>query len=123
MAADPTDHEVDDWVAREKKRREEWLAGPTEDEKLKWRRRQRQIKELRELYDELDEHDLALERRLEHRLRRDAYLAGAGAFDWLVNLPPRLGAKLIRSGLDAQYDYYTEPASRRRVPPDSSSDA
>ena len=36
---------------------------------------------------------------------------GAGAFDWLVNLPPRLAAKLIRSGLDAQYDYYTEPAS------------
>ena len=123
VAAEPTNHEVDDWVAREKKRREEWLAGPTEDEKLEWRRRQRQLKELRELYDELDEHDLALERRLERRLRRDAYLAGAGAFDWLVNLPPRLAAKLIRSGLDAQYDYYTEPASRRRVPPDSYSDA
>jgi hypothetical protein len=123
VAAEPTDHEVDDWAARQKKRREEWLAGPTEDEKLEWRRRQRHIKELRELYDELDEHDLVLERRLEHRLRREAYLAGAGAFDWLVNLPPRLAAKLIRSGLDAQYDYYTEPASRRRVPPDLSSEA
>jgi hypothetical protein len=71
-------------------------------------RRQPQLRESRELYEELDEHDSALE----HRLRRDAHLAGAGAFDWLVNLPPRLAAKLIRSGLDAQSDYYTEPASR-----------
>lgn len=119
MADEATDHEVEGWAAREKKRREDWLAGPTEAEKLEWRRRQRRLRESRELYDELDEREFALERRLE----RDAYLAGAGAFDWLVHLPPRLAAKLIRSGLDAQYDYYTEPVSRRRVPPDSSSEA
>jgi len=122
VAAEPTDREVDEWASREKKRREEWLAGPTEADKREWRSRQRQLRESRELYDELDERDWALERRLEHRLQRDAYLAGAGAFDWLVHLPPRLAAKLIRSGLDAQYDYYTEPTSRRRVPPDLSSE-
>jgi hypothetical protein len=33
-----------------------------------------------------------------------------------------MGAKLIRSGLDVEYDYYAEPVSRRRPPPDSSAD-
>ena len=95
VADKATDHEVEGWAAREKKRREDWLAGPTEAEKLEWRRRQRQLRESREPYDELDEREFALERRLE----RDAYLAGAGAFDWLVHLPPRLAAKLIAAGL------------------------
>ena len=80
------------------------------------------VSELREMYGASDEPDSELERELERRLRRDAHLARAGIFDLLLHLPSRLGAKLIRSGLDAQYDYYTEPAFRRRVPPDFSSD-
>ena len=129
LAAEPTDQEVEEWAAREKKRREAWLAGPTEADKREWSRHQRHLGELRELYGASDEPDSELQ--LERRLRRDADLARAGAFDLLVNWPDRLGvknwphrlgAKLIRSGLDAQYDYYTEPAFRRRVPPDFSSD-
>ena len=121
MAAEPTDQEVEEWAEREKKRREAWLAGPSEAEKREWSRRQRDLSELRELYGASDEPDSELERELERRLRRDAQLARAGVFGLLLNLPYSLGAKLIRSGLDAQYDYYTEPAFRRRVPPDSSS--
>jgi hypothetical protein len=113
---------VEDWAEREKKRREAWLAGPTEAEKREWRRRQRDIGELRELREASDESDATLERELERRLRRDAYLVRAGILDLLLHWPPRLGAKLIRGGLDAQYDYYTEPASRRRVPPDLSTE-
>jgi len=127
LAAEPTDQEVEEWAAREKKRREAWLAGPTEAEKREWSRRQRELRELRELYGASDEPDAELERRL----RRDADLARAGAVDLLVHWPHRLGvqdwpyrlgAKLIRSGLDAQYDYYTEPAFRRHVHPDQSAD-
>jgi hypothetical protein len=122
VAAEPTDQEVEDWAEREKKRREAWLDGPSEADKREWRRRQQDVKELREMYGPSDEPDSVLARQLEERLRRDAYLARAGIVDLLLHWPPRLGAKLIRGGLDAQYDYYTDPAFRRRVPPDFSSE-
>ena len=122
VAAEPTDQEVEEWAEREKKRREAWLAGPSDAEKREWRRRQQDIRELRETYGASDEPDYVPERQLEQRLRRDAYLARAGIVDLLLHWPPRLGAKLIRGGLDAQYDYYTEAAFRRRVPPDFSSE-
>ena len=122
LAAEPTHQEVQEWAEREKKRREAWVAGPTEGEKREWTRRQQQLGELRELYGARDESDYELERQLERRLRRDLSLAGVGAFNLLLHAPFRLGAKLIRSGIDAQYDYYSEPAYRRRVPPDFSSD-
>ena len=120
VAAEPTDQEVEEWAEREKKRREAWLTGPSEAEKREWRQRQRDMGELREVYGASNEPDSLLERELERRIRRDAYLARAGIVDLLLHWPPRLGAKLIRGGLDAQYDYYTDPAFRRRVPPDSS---
>ncbi|MGZ6639321.1 MAG: hypothetical protein ACXVH3_36525 [Solirubrobacteraceae bacterium] len=121
VAGEPTDHEVEDWAEREKKRREAWLAGPSEAEKREWSRRQRELSELRELYGASDEPDSELERELERRLRRDVHLARAGILGLFLNLPYSFGAKLIRSGLDAQYDYYAEPAFRRRMPPDFSS--
>ena len=117
MAAEPTDQELEEWAEGEKKRREAWLAGPSEAEKREWSRRQRDLSELRELSGASDEFD----RDLERRLRRDVHLARAGILGLFLNLPYSVGAKLIRSGLDAQYDYYTEPASRRRMPPDFSS--
>ena len=121
VAAEPTEREVQEWAEREKKRRQDWLAGPSEAEKREWSERQRHRSELKELSDAGDRPDSEIERELEQRLRREAYLARVGILDLLLHWPPRLGAKLIRSGLDAQYDYYTEPASRRRVPPDFSS--
>jgi hypothetical protein len=120
VAAEQTDQDVEEWAEREKKRREAWLAGPNEAEKREWSLRQRHLSELRELYG-ANEPDSDLERELERRLRRDAHLARAGVLGLFLNLPYSLGAKLIRSGLDAQYDYYTEPAFRRRLPPDFSS--
>ena len=122
MAAEPTEREVEEWAEREKKSREAWLAGPSEAEKRSWSRRQRELRELREMYGPADQSDAEFERQVERRLRRDVSLAGAGVVDLLLNWPQRLGAKLIRNGLDAQYDYYTEPAFRRRVPPDFASD-
>ena len=122
MAAELTDQEVEEWAEREKKRRAAWLAGPSEAEKREWSRRQRDIRELREQYGPSDQPAPEFQRLLERRLRRDMYLARAGILDLLVHWPHRLGARLIRSGLDAQYDYYTEPAFRRRVPPDFYSD-
>jgi ferric-dicitrate binding protein FerR (iron transport regulator) len=122
LAAEPIDQEMEEWATREKTRREAWLAGPSDAEKREWSRRERHLRELRELSGASDEPDSELERQLERRLRRDASLARAGALDLLVNWPLRLGAKLIRGGIDAQYDYYTEPAFRRRVPRDIPSD-
>lgn len=121
MAAEPIDQEVEEWAERERKRREAWLAGPSEAEKREWIRRRRELSELRDAYGASDEPDSELERELERRLRRDVHLARAGLLGLFLNLPYSVGAKLIRSGLDAQYDYYTEPAFRRRVPPDVSS--
>jgi len=120
VAAEPTEQEVEEWAEREKKRRDAWVAGPSEAEKREWMRRQRDRREARERYDAADLSDSELERELERRLRREAYLARVGMVDLLLRWPPRLGAKLIRAGLHAQYDYYTEPASRRRVPPEFS---
>ena len=121
MSAEPPEHEVEEWAERERKRREAWLAGPSEAEKREWSRRRQELSELRDLYGASDEPDSELERELERRLRRDVHLARAGILGLFLNLPYSVGAKLIRSGLDAQYDYYTEPAFRRRVPPDVSS--
>lgn len=88
MADEPTDHEVEGWAAREKKR-EDWFAGPTEAEKLEWRLRQRQLRESREPYDELDEREFAVERRL-----------GAGSSAMRISLEPaRLtGSCICRHG-------------------------
>ena len=33
QAAEPTQAEIDEWAAREKARREAWLAGPTDEER------------------------------------------------------------------------------------------
>ena len=124
MPAEPADQKAEEWAEREKKRREVWLAGPSEAEKREWSRRQR---ELRELYgasgtpDAEFEREPEFERELERRLRRDLHLARAGILGLFLNLPYSVGAKLIRSGLDAQYDYYTEPAFRRWQPPNFSS--
>jgi hypothetical protein len=105
VAAEPADQEVEEWAEREKKRRDAWLAGPSEAEKREWMRRQRDRRDPRERYDAADLSDSELERELERRLRREAYLARVGLMDLLLRWPPRLGAKLIRAGLDAQYDY------------------
>ncbi len=121
MAAEPTDQQVEEWAEREKKRREAWLAGPSEAERQEWSRRQQELGELKELYGARDEPESELARELERRLRRDVQLARAGILGLFLNLPYSVGAKLIRSGLDAQYNYYTEPAFRRRMPPDFSS--
>ena len=122
MAAEPTEQEVEQWAEREKKRREAWVAGPSEAEKREWMQRQRARREPGERFEAADLSDTEIERELERRLRRQAYLARVGMVDLLLRWPPRLGAKLIRAGLDAQYDYYTEPAARRRLPPDFSSE-
>jgi len=129
VAAEPTEQELEEWAEREKERREAWLAGPSEEEKREWRRRQRHLRELREVYGPSDRPDSELDRELERRLRLDAHLVRVGIFDMLAhwprrvgsigNWPPRLGAKLIHNGLDAEYSHYAEPVSRRGPSPDS----
>jgi hypothetical protein len=131
VAAEPTEQEVE-WAEREKKRREAWLAGPSDAEKREWRRQQRHLSELREIYGAGDRSDAEVEREVERRLRLDAHLARVAISDLLVRwprrlgtiggLPPRMGAKLIRSGLDVEYGDYTEPVSARTPPFDSSAD-
>ena len=132
VAAEPSEQEVEEWAEGEKKRREAWFAGPSEAEKREWRRQQRHLSELREIYGAGDRSESDVEREVERRLRLDAHLARVAIVEGLVRwprrlgaigaLPPRMGAKLIRSGLDVEYDHYSEPVSRRRPPPDSSAD-
>jgi len=132
VASEPTDQEVEQWAEREKKRREAWLAGPSEAEKREWSRKQQHQEDLRELYGAGDRPESEVEREVERRLRLDAHLARVGIFDLLLHWPrrvgsigswpPRLGAKLIRSGLDVEYESHTEPVSRGTQSPDSPGD-
>jgi hypothetical protein len=76
----PSSSDADAWAARERRRRESWLAGPSEDEKRDWARREREQRRSRSDYrsestlgptDEEVDAWAARERR-----RRESWLAG-----------------------------------------------
>jgi hypothetical protein len=75
----PTPEEVDAWASREHKRREAWLAGPTENEQDDWARRYRRRAALGFTESRLGPSgdDVAQWTEREHK-RRQAWLAGPG---------------------------------------------
>ena len=73
----PTPEEIEAWASREGKRREAWLAGPTEDEQDDWVRRYRRRAALGFAESRLgpSRDDVAPWAEREHK-RRQAWLAG-----------------------------------------------
>ena len=73
----PTPEEIEAWASRERKRREAWLAGPTEDEQDEWVRRYRRRAALGFAESRLgpSRDDVAQWAEREHK-RRQAWLAG-----------------------------------------------
>jgi hypothetical protein len=112
---DPSDAEIEEWAERERKRREAWLKGPTQEEKAAWARHER----ARRLADVAAAQDEAAVKRDGLRLRypREAQLAAEGAVSLAWKLSRRGLGLLMRAGREWEEEF-AQPRRPRRVPLD-----
>ena len=112
---EPTQAEIEAWAAQERKRREAWLNGPSEDERAEYAKRLRQ----RRLSDAFDEGETKIEEgvRLGVRYGRETQLAAEGALNVLYRWSRRTFTELVRAGREWE-DETSLPNRRRRVPLD-----
>jgi hypothetical protein len=110
--AEPTQAEIDEWAARERRRREEWVSGPTAEEREAYALRLRQ----RRLADTFDEGEAMLAEtvRRGRRLGRDSQLAAEGAVALAYRFSRRTFAELVRAGREWEEET-SLPTVRRRV--------
>jgi hypothetical protein len=114
---DVSESEISAWAERERKRRKEWLEGPSEEEKRAWARneRRRRVLDYR-LGTELGlDIDIAEGRKIADRFSHDATLALAGVASRLFEAPYRLLGGLMREGREWEDEYHSPPRRRRRV--------
>lgn len=109
---EPTQAEIDAWAAAERKRREAWLQGPTDDERVAYARRLRQ-RRLAEAFDE-SEARIADGVRTGVRYGRDTQLAAEGAMTLLYRWSRRTFSELVRAGREWEEET-SVPSRRRRV--------
>lgn len=112
ISLEPTQAEIDAWVAREKQRRKEWLNGPSADEREAYARRLRQ----RRLADAFDDGEtrIAESVRLGVRYGRETQLAAEGAMTLFYRWSRRTMADLVRAGREWEEET-SLPNRRRRV--------
>jgi hypothetical protein len=112
---EPSEAELDAWAARERRRREAWLAGPTDEERTAYAQRLRQ----RRLAEAFDDGEQRLEEglRLGLQASREAQLAAEGAMTLLYRWSRRTFADLVRAGREWE-EHTSLPTARRRVPLD-----
>jgi hypothetical protein len=110
--AEPTQAEIDEWAARERQRREEWVNGPTAEEREAYALRLRQ----RRLADTFDEGEAMLAETVRRgmRLGRDGQLAAEGAVALAYRFSRRTFAELVRAGREWEEET-SLPTVRRRV--------
>ncbi|MEO8570551.1 MAG: hypothetical protein ABI553_02530 [Chloroflexota bacterium] len=115
LGLEPTQAEIDEWVAREKRRRQQWLDGPSAEEREAYARQVRQ----RRLADAFDEGEtrIADSVRMGVRYGRETQLAAEGAMTLLYRWGRRTFADLVRSGREWEEET-SLPNRRRRVPLD-----
>jgi hypothetical protein len=115
IGLEPTQAEIDEWAAREKRRREAWLTGPSPEERADYARRVRQ----RRLADAFDEGESRVSEGVQLGVRygREAQLAAEGAMTLFYRWSRRRMAELIRAGREWEEET-TLPNRRRRVPLD-----
>jgi len=109
---EPTQAEIDAWVAKERERRQAWLNGPTPEEREAYALRLRQ----RRLADTFDEGEAMLTDSVRRgmRLGREGQLAAEGAVALLYRYSRRTLAELIRAGREWEEET-SLPIRRRRV--------
>jgi len=112
---EPTQAEIDAWVARERERRQAWLKGPSPDEREAYARRLRQ-RRVAEAFDE-GEARIAEGVRMGVRYGRETQLAAEGAMTVLLRWSRRTFADMVRAGREWEEET-TLPNRRRRVPLD-----
>ena len=112
---EPTQAEIEAWVARERARRQAWLDGPTEDERAAYADRLRH----RRLADAFDEGESRIQEGVRTGVRygREGQLAAEGAMTLLYRWSRRTMAELIRAGREWEEET-SLPNRRRRVPLD-----
>jgi hypothetical protein len=109
---EPTQAEIDAWVAKERERRQAWLNGPTPEEREAYALRLRQ----RRLADTFDEGEAMLTDSVRRgmRLGREGQLAAEGAVALLYRYSRRTLAELVRAGREWEEET-SLPIRRRRV--------
>ncbi len=115
LALEPTQAEIDAWAERERARRQEWLSGPSDEERAAYARQVRQ-RRLAETFDE-GEHRLEEGMRQGLHYGREAQLAAEGAMTMLYRWSRRTFAELVKTGREWEEDT-AMPRVRRRVPMD-----
>jgi hypothetical protein len=112
---EPTQAEIDEWVARERERRQAWLNGPTEEERAAYAQKLRH----RRLADAFDEGESRIQDsvRMGVRYGREGQLAAEGAMTLFYRWSRRTMAELIRAGREWEEET-SLPNRRRRVPID-----
>ena len=109
---EPTQAEIDAWVAKERERRQAWLNGPTPEEREAYALRLHQ----RRLADTFDEGEAMLTDSVRRgmRLGREGQLAAEGAVALLYRYSRRSLAELVRAGREWEEET-SLPIRRRRV--------
>ena len=109
---EPTQAEIDAWVAKERERRQAWLNGPTAEEREAYALRLRQ----RRLADTFDEGEAMLTDGVKRgmRLGREGQLAAEGALALIYRYSRRTYAELVRAGREWEEET-SLPRRRRRV--------
>jgi hypothetical protein len=119
LASEPTEAEIEAWAAREKARREAWLAGPDAEERAAYAKRLKQ-RRVAETFDE-GTHMLDEGVRRGIRVGREGQLAVEGAMALLYRWSRRTMADLVRAGREWEEET-AMPSRRRRVPFDDDTD-
>lgn len=113
----PIEQQAEEWAAGERRRREEWLKGPTDEEKAAWMRERGETRAAGAPFPEpigqSDEERELLE--LARRLARGAELVGKGSVYAFARAPLAAFSYLIRAGR-AFDDELANPPRKGRVP-------
>jgi hypothetical protein len=116
---EPTQAEIDEWVAQEKARRKAWLEGPTEEERRAYAKRLKN-RRFAEMFDE-GEHRIDETVRRGLHYGREGQLAAEGAVSLAYAWSRRMFAELVRAGREWEEET-AMPSRRRRVPFDDGTD-
>ncbi len=96
QGAEPTQAEIDDWAAREKARREAWLAGPTEEERRAYASRLKH-RRLSETFDQGTHRiDEGVRRGIHYG--REGQLAAEGAVSLMYSWSRKKFSDLVKAG-------------------------
>ena len=116
---EPTQAEIDEWVAQEKARRKAWLDGPTDEEKRAYAKRL-QNRRFAEMFDE-GEHRIDETVRRGLHYGREGQLAAEGAVSLMYTWSRHFFHDLVRAGREWEEET-AMPTRRRRVPFDEGTD-